>query len=229
MVFCQFLFGWHNWLSCNHPANRFPSADTNRKLRRADAGIFLSAIRFFYNAVFQRMECDDAESAAFCQAMCCLIDGSLQHIQFSIDFNSNCLKSTFCRMGTVFSGSLWHSFFDNIHQFSGGFDGLVGTLCHNKLRNAFCPAFFPISKNDTIQIGFAVCIDYIISAERLCGIHTHVQWRVLLIGETTFRLIQLMRRYPDIHKHAVNTVNAKLVQYGTNIAKIVMYKSDLIQ
>ena len=106
------------------------------------------------------MECNDAESAAFCQAVCRLVDGSLQHIQFSIDFNTNCLERTLCRMGAVFSGTLWHSLFDDIHQFSGGFDGLVSTLCHNKLRNAFCPTFFTISKNDAIQIGFAVCIDH---------------------------------------------------------------------
>ena len=38
-----------------------------------------------------------------------------------------------------------------------------------------------------------------------------------------------MRRYANIHKHAIDTVNAKLVQYRTDISKIVMYKSDLVQ
>ena len=144
------------------------------------------------------MESDDAKSAAFIQSFRNIIDGLLQHIQFAVYFDTDGLECSFCRMGAVFSGTLRHCLFDDIYQFARCFDRAVFSFFYDELCDSSCPAFFAVSKDDSVQFVFVIFIDHIVCAEGLVRIHTHIQWCILLIGKTAFRFIQLMRGNTDI-------------------------------
>ena len=83
-IFFHLLIGRKNRFSCNHPAAAFASTDTDRKIRRADAWIFIRPETVLYDSIFQRMERNDRKPSARCQALNHRIDRIFQHIQFPV-------------------------------------------------------------------------------------------------------------------------------------------------
>ena len=83
-IFFHLLIGRKNRFSCNHPAAAFASTNTDRKIRRADAWIFIRPETVLYDSIFQGMERNDRKPSARCQALNHRIDRIFQHIQFPV-------------------------------------------------------------------------------------------------------------------------------------------------
>ena len=118
----------------------------------------------------------------------------LQHFQFVIQFNSDCLKRTLCRI----SSGLLHFHRDglpnNFRQFPRRCNRLLLSLVHYMFCNIFCKFIFTVIADDPIEIHLAVVIDNIPCRKTLSVIHAHIKRRIgVPVGKSPLRCVKLER------------------------------------
>ena len=79
---------------------------------------------------------------------------------------------------------------------------------------------FTVIPEDTIKFLLVPVVHYLIGAEAVGLIHTHVQGSVGHIRKAPLHFIQLRRRHAQIKEHAVHALYTQSVQYGGSIRKI---------
>ena len=139
------------------------------------------------------MESDDADSSAIIKQINHTIQGFSKDIQFTVQFDSDCLKSSFCRMSSGRLNLHRNGLTDDLCQFSGCLNRCLCSRSHNMLRNIFCKFIFSVITNDPVKFFFVVAIDNISSRTTLSLIHSHVKRCIYPVGKATFFVIQLIR------------------------------------
>ena len=168
-------------------------AHTDGKFRRTNTatGHFLQ--RRLGNAVFQRMEGDNGNTATWLQMFDCRAKSILQNSQFIVDFNADCLENALSRMTVCgLADSLWHGFADNIHQFASRLYRFYRPLFDDKLRNAASPTLLSVIMENTVEIFLTVGIDHIISRKACFRVHPHIERCILHIRKPALCRINLM-------------------------------------
>ena len=125
-------------------------ARTNRHVRRTDTVCRQEPQCLFGNAVFQGMEGDDAQPAAWLQALGSMFQGIVKDSQLIVDFNTDGLESPLGRMGAVLTGAGWDGLLDDLDQFLRPFQRLFPPRFDDKRRNALGPPFFAVGLDDAV-------------------------------------------------------------------------------
>ena len=128
----------------------FASAHTGH-VRRADAAAVQLRQFLFDDAVFQRLEGDDADAAARFEDRDRILHHLVQDVQLVVDFNTESLESTLRGMRTVFPGSLRNGLLDDRDQFPRGFYRMLFPLRHDELGDPFRPPFLAVAPDDAVH------------------------------------------------------------------------------
>ena len=91
---------------------------------------------------------------------------------------------------------------------------------HDKLRDPLCPAFFPVTPDQSGQFRFSVCIHNSVSCQVSRLVHPHIQWAFMHVGKPPFRRIQLIGGNPQIEQDPRHFFYVQLAQHRLQILKV---------
>ena len=144
-------------------------------MRRADAPLCKPLERLFDDAVFERMECNDRQSASRPERSYGCSQRALQNGQLFVYLNADRLKDAFRRMSSFCACLLRNGAIDHRNKLSRRLDRMGLALLFDECGNAFRPPFFAVVVKDLRQFGRRVFVDNAPGTAPRTPIHTHVK------------------------------------------------------
>ena len=90
-------------------------------------------------------------------------------------------------------------------------------LSDDVLRDILCETVLTVIADNSIQLHLTVAVYDIRRGLVVSLIHSHIQWGILPIGESTVRRIQLVRRHTKIQINAIHLFNSKVKEHFPDI------------
>ena len=142
--------------------------------------------------------------------------------QLVIDGDADGLEAALGRVLLLPQGGGRHGALDNLHQFQGGGNGLLGPVFRYGPGDAAGIALFAIVPQDAVQPLLRPGVHHLIGGEAVPRIHAHIQGRVPHIGKAPLDLIQLGRGDAKIEKHPVHAGDAQRINNLGSIGKVAV-------
>ena len=145
-----------------------------------------------------------------------------QVVQLTIDKDANTLKSTGCRVLTLFPGGV--GFFNDGSEVCSAGKRLLGAAGYHSARHALGKTLFAVLLEHSRNIRLAGAVDPVGCALPRRGIHAHVQRAVIEKAEAAGRVIQLRRGHAQIQQNALYLPGqTACAQFFSHLGKGALY------
>ena len=203
------------------------ATNADGRVRRTDTAACRFLHRPFDNAILKRVKRDNREPPARTKCVYRIAERVRQDRQLLIDLDANRLKNPLCGMPSFCAHRLRHGTVDDGDEFARCRNGTGFARLLNKRGNALCPSFLTVCVKDLRKFLCAVFVDNGIGTARSATIHTHIERRVLHIGKTALRRVNLRRRDAKIKEDAVHLNHTFAGENRREAAEVIAYKRHL--
>ena len=180
-VFFQLDITWKNGLFADHFHQRLLSAYADRQSLGAGATACQTRKCLLNNAIFQRVEGDDRDSAARSHMCDRAFDSGDDHVKLCINLYSDCLKASLCGMMSTLSRRARNCILDNIRKLCGAFDRFSLACSYYCRRYLRCKSLLAVLKKYSLENLLGIGIHNGIGVELPSVVHSHIERRIRLV------------------------------------------------
>ena len=173
------------------------------------------------------MKRDNHEPSAGTECVYRISECICKNRQLLIDLDANRLKDPLRGMPALCAHRLRHSTIDDGDKLARCLNGTGFSRLLNKCGNALCPSFLTVCVKDLRKFLCAVFVDNGIGTAHSTTIHTHIERRILHIGKTALRRVNLRGRDPKIEEDTVHLIHTFAGENRREVAEVITYKRHL--